>query len=254
MLTTRVRRQAGLSLAELMVGSAVGLVVLTAILTTYVAIARSSGEILGAAKLHGELRAAMDLLVRDIRRAGAWTAMVEDREDELNPFTWRTGAPFTDINILDGGKAIALSFNGTFLGSDEGAVFGYRFQDKALKVLQCNLTVSEPLACNTGSLAASGWERLTDDNTVLLDALSFSTKGSSCHNLRTATSWVIASDSTTPACDPATAGYAAAAGDRLLEKRLINVGLRGRLKERPEFIMGLKQVILVANDRVLTAP
>ena len=249
-----VWRHAGLSLVELMVGSAVGLIVLTAVLTTYVAIARSSGEILDAAKLNAELWAAMDMLARDIRRAGSWTAAFATREDELNPFTVRAGSPFTDINVLDGGKAIALSFNGTFLGSDDGSVFGYRLEDKALKALQCNIKVSDPAACNTGSLATSGWERLTDDNTVLLDSLSFSTKGSRCHNLRTNTPWVIESDSTTPACDPSTSGYAAVAGDRLLEKRLINVRLQGKLKNRPDFIMVLKQAILVANDRALTAP
>ena len=254
MLIQSVRRQVGLSLVELMVGSAVGLIVLTAVLTTYVAIARSGGEILDAAKLHAELRAAMDMLVHDLRRAGSWTATFATREDELNPYTQRTGSPFTDINILDSGKAIVFSYNGTFLGSDDGSVFGYRLEDNALKTLQCNITVSDPAACNTGSLATSGWERLTDDNTVLLDSLSFTTKGSSCHNLRTATSWVIASDSTTPACDPSTSNYAAAAGDRLLEKRLINVRLQGKLKDRPEFTMVLKQAVLVANDRALTAP
>ena len=259
MLNISARRQLGLSLVELMVGSAVGLIVLTAVLTTYVAIARGSGDILASAKLHAELRAAMDLLVHDIRRAGSWTALFEERTGEEgsalpNPYTQRAGSLVTDINILDGGKAIQFSFNGSFLGADDGSVFGYRFSDKAIKVLQCNINPDAPTACNTGSLVGTGWEKLTDDNTVILEDLSFMTKGSSCHNWATNTTWVIAADSTTPACDPAASGYAATSGNRLLEKRLINVKLEGRLKERADFIMRLEQAVYVANDRSFPAP
>ena len=261
MLTNNRFFQLGLSLVELMVGSAAGLIVLTAVVTTYVAISRSSIDILSEAKLHAELRTAMDMMVRDIRRAGSWTAAFLEREDEPNPFTQRAGPLFTDINILDGGKAIEFTFNGSFMGVDNEDqydyreyVFGYRVDDNAIKVLQCVINPPTPSACNSGDLVGDDWEKLTDDRTVLIDSLSFTTKGSSCHNLRTATSWVITSDSTTPACDTSTSGYAASAGDRLLEKRLINVRLQGKLKDRPEFAMVLKQGILVANDRALTAP
>ena len=63
--------QSGVSLVELMIGSAVGLIVIAAVLATYAVIARSGSETMASAKLNAELRAAMDMMVRDIRRAGS---------------------------------------------------------------------------------------------------------------------------------------------------------------------------------------
>ena len=144
MLKNTSNHQAGVSLVELMIGSAVGLIVIAATVATYIAIARSGSEILASAKLNAELRAAMDMMVRDIRRAGSWTATLSSREDGANPFTRRTGGLITDINIFDSGKVIEFSYNGSFLGSANGTVFGYRVDDKAIKTLQCNIDASPP--------------------------------------------------------------------------------------------------------------
>ena len=68
-----------------MIGSAVGLVVIAATVATYIAIARSGSEILASAKLNAELRAAMDMMIRDIRRAGSWTATLSVARMEQTP-------------------------------------------------------------------------------------------------------------------------------------------------------------------------
>ena len=94
--------QSGVSLVELMIGSAVGLIVIAAVLATYAVIARSGSETMASAKLNAELRAAMDMMVRDIRRAGSWTATLASRKEGANPFTQRTGPLITDVNIFDG--------------------------------------------------------------------------------------------------------------------------------------------------------
>jgi Tfp pilus assembly protein PilW len=117
MLKHMSNHQAGVSLVELMIGSAVGLIVIAATVATYIAIARSGSEILASAKLNAELRAAMDMMIRDIRRAGSRGRLRSpSREDGANPFTLRTGALITDINIFDSGKVIEFSYNGSFLG------------------------------------------------------------------------------------------------------------------------------------------
>ncbi len=247
--------QAGVSLVELMVGSAVGLIVIAAVVATYAIIARSGSEILASAKLNAELRAAMDMMVRDIRRAGSWTATLASREDGANPFTRRTGGLITDINIFDSGKVIEFSYNGSFLGSANGTVFGYRMADNAVKALQCNMATSPSTLCNTGAIVANGWEKLTDDNNVVITSLAFQTTGSRCLNLTQAgQTWVSPTASTAPACDPSTPGYVATTNDRLFEKRQIRVRLAGRLKRREEFTMVLEQSVLLANDRVFNVP
>jgi prepilin peptidase dependent protein B len=255
MLKHRANLQAGVSLVELMIGSAVGLIVIAATVATYVAIARSGSEILSSAKLNAELRAAMDLMIRDIRRAGSWTATLADRELGANPFTRRTGALITDVNIFGSGGVIEFSYNGSFLGSANGTVFGYRIADNAVKALQCNIETSPSTLCNTGAILANGWEKLTDENNVVITSLSFQTTGSRCLNLtQSGQTWVSPTASTIPACDPSTPGYVATTNDRLIEKRQIRVRLAGKLKRREEFTMVLEESVLLANDRVFNVP
>lgn len=261
MLRIRRAKQGGVTLVELMVGSAVGLIILAAILATYVSVARSASEVLASAKLNAELRAVMDVMVRDIRRAGSWTASPDDREKGDNPFMRRAGSLITDISIYevknaaDGGRAIQFAYNGSFLGSKAGTVFGYRLEDKAIKTLQCNIETANPGKCNTGTLLTTGWEKLTDENNLVIDALAFWTTGSRCLNLTQAgPPWEIISDHTLPACDPDAPGYVATTKDRLLEQRQIRVFLAGSLKDRKEFRMELKQTVLLANDRVFNVP
>lgn len=254
-------KQGGMSLVELMVGSAVGLIVLAAVLATYISVARSASEVLASAKLNAELRAAMDMMVRDIRRAGSWTATGLERENGKNPFTQRLDPPtdgstiHTDITIHDGGKAIEFSYNGSFLGSAEGTVFGYRLDENAIKTLQCNIDSNQPSQCQALNLLTSGWERLTDENNVVIEALTFITLGSRCMNLtNSGQTWMVSTASILSACNSATTGYVATTNDRLLEKRQIRIRLVGRLKERPEFTMTLEQSVLVPNDRVFNVP
>jgi type II secretory pathway component PulJ len=254
-------KQGGVTLVELMVGSAVGLIVLAAVLASYISVARSASEVLASAKLNAELRAAMDMMVRDIRRAGSWTATALERENGGNPFTRRLDPPtddgtiHTDITIHDGGKAVLFAYNGSFLGSTAGTVFGYRLDDKAIKTLQCNIDSAQPSECQTLNLLTTGWERLTDDNNVVIEALTFSTQGSRCINLtNSGQTWVVSSASTLPACHSATTGYVATTNDRLVEKRQIRVRLVGRLKARPDFTMMLEQAVLLPNDRVFNVP
>jgi Tfp pilus assembly protein PilW len=239
-------KQGGVTLVELMVGSAVGLIVLAAVLASYISVARSASEVLASAKLNAELRAAMDMMVRDIRRAGSWTATALEREN---------GTIHTDITIHDSGKAVLFAYNGSFLGSTAGTVFGYRLDDKAIKTLQCNIDPAQPGQCQALNLPTTGWERLTDENTIVIEALTFSTAGSRCINLtQGGQTWEVAAAATLPACHSATTGYAATTDDRLLERRQIQVRLIGRLKARPEFRMLLEQAVLLPNDRLVTVP
>jgi prepilin peptidase dependent protein B len=70
---TRQRRpQRGFSLVELMVGSAIGLLLVSAVVTLYVSSLGSSRNLALAARLNQDMRAAADLVARDLRRASFW--------------------------------------------------------------------------------------------------------------------------------------------------------------------------------------
>ncbi|MGA0612999.1 PilW family protein [Caldimonas sp. KR1-144] len=65
-------RQRGLSVVELMVGLAVGLFVVGGVLSLFVNYLGSNRRLILETRVNQDLRAAADLIVRDLRRAGYW--------------------------------------------------------------------------------------------------------------------------------------------------------------------------------------
>lgn len=69
---TRRFTQRGLSLVELMVGAAVGLIVVAGALQLHARHLRDNRQLLIEARLQQELRSATDLIARQLRRSGYW--------------------------------------------------------------------------------------------------------------------------------------------------------------------------------------
>ena len=69
-----VRRQRGLSLVELMVGIAIGLLVVAAAATLMSTQLNDNRRLLLETQVNQDLRAAMDIVTRDLRRAGHWSS------------------------------------------------------------------------------------------------------------------------------------------------------------------------------------
>jgi type IV pilus assembly protein PilW len=65
-------QQRGLSLVELMIGAAVGLIVIAGALQLHARHLRDSRQLLIEARLQQELRGATDLIARQLRRSGYW--------------------------------------------------------------------------------------------------------------------------------------------------------------------------------------
>jgi prepilin peptidase dependent protein B len=65
-------RQQGLSLVEMMVGMALGLFLVAGAVTMFVTNLGNSRQLLLEARVNQDLRAAADLITRDLRRAGYW--------------------------------------------------------------------------------------------------------------------------------------------------------------------------------------
>jgi prepilin peptidase dependent protein B len=65
-------RQRGISLTELMIGLTIGLIVMAGIIGLFSGHLRSNNDLLRTTRLNNELRGAMDLIVRDLRRASYW--------------------------------------------------------------------------------------------------------------------------------------------------------------------------------------
>ena len=146
-------RQSGLSLVELMVGVAVGLFVVAG---ATIAVANQLGDnrrLMLETQIQQDLRAAVDVIARDVRRAGYWGSAESG--------VWYAGAvavatnPYSVVQpAVSGTPASAVTFaysrsaveNGVRDATDES---GFRLNNGAIEM-------------STGG----GWQALTDSSTL----------------------------------------------------------------------------------------
>lgn len=84
--------QWGITLVELMVGTAVSMILLAGVITVMLRFTVSGGELVQAARLNQQLRTALALMTRDLQRAGytawdgagAWPIDVDGQPDDAN--------------------------------------------------------------------------------------------------------------------------------------------------------------------------
>ncbi len=106
-------RQKGFSLIELMVGMAVGLIMLAAVVALTTSVLRTNAETVTVAKLTQEGRAIGDLISRELRRArysGNYIQFVGANGTIPNAFG--------NVDILNGGNCIRFSYD----TDDDGGV------------------------------------------------------------------------------------------------------------------------------------
>lgn len=277
-LIQRHHRQGGFTIAELMIGVTVGMLVMTAAASAYFTTVRSGAENLREVKLSQELRTIMDIMVSDVRRAGYWANLVAGNPDFPldnvptlvdpavgtqvdgdNPFTVdatvaaAAGINPTDVTLLDGGECLLYAYDATYRPGNTFAVdatdyFGFRLNGSNLQMRNSGATTGD---CDDGA-----WETVNDTNNIVIDTLTFSTEGSQCLNTSVTggAQWMAAAGATTPACDPATVGYTAATGDLLTETRQITITLQGHHANDANAQVAFVEQVKLRNNRIVIAP
>ena len=151
------RRARGMSLVELLVGTAVGLIVVAAAGSVVAAHQASARRVQIEARLMQDLRGAAELVSRDLRRAGHWAAAASGvrRGDEAGVVN-----PHTAIAAASGPAAVvALSFS-TGAGDPgsiaDGERFGFRLRNGAIEM----------------QLGDRNWQALSDPGTVVVTSFS----------------------------------------------------------------------------------
>ncbi|MFP4280741.1 MAG: prepilin-type N-terminal cleavage/methylation domain-containing protein [Halochromatium sp.] len=244
-------RQSGLSLVEVMIGLTVGLLIMLSALTLYTVNLRYAVDLLGAARLNAELRAAMDMMVTDIRRAGfGGQAFTEPH--------------FSDLELYEDGSCLVFTYDANQDGvlrqkADDASgsyeLFGFKVDDHLLKVRQGGGDLS---ACNSGGQ----WHGLTDPATVRI-AREGPVFSLDVQCLRTDTG----ERAEGQRCRPGFALYEAASAEaagtdvdtgplpiRLVEIRLVHIDLEGSLTRDPTIRARRSQAVLVRNHRVVNLP
>jgi prepilin peptidase dependent protein B len=145
----------GLSIVELLVGTAVGLVVVAAAGSLVASHSAASRRVQVETRLMQDLRATAELVARDLRRAGHWSAAASAVRRGDEPVAANPHAAIAPATVA--ASAVALSFSTN--EDDEAAVddaerFGFRLRGGAIEL----------------QLGLRNWQALSDPGTLVVTA------------------------------------------------------------------------------------
>ena len=214
-------RQHGLSLIELLVGAAVGLIVVASAGSVVAAQQVAARRVQVEARLMQDLRAAAELVGRDLRRAGHWAAAASGVRSSDAPALVN---PHADIATTPGAAAVvALSFStaaGDAASVDDGERFGFRLRNGAVEV----------------QLGVANWQALSDPGTVVVTSFSVVPR-------------VEEADLATFCAKPCSAGSTTCPPRQQI--RTYTVRVAGRSMTDPLVARELRSVVRVRNDVVV---
>ncbi|MBM3114683.1 PilW family protein [Jeongeupia naejangsanensis] len=168
-------RQKGFSIPEIMVALVIGMVLILGATTYLMTNLRASRDIVAQAKLNQDMRVIMDLMTRDIRRAGYY-GTATDTANFAQLFRTNTGNPAFDAATSDNNAACIvyrydLDGNGA-LAANETYGFMFSGTDRTAYLRQASATGTN---CS-GSKGASGtvdWLALNDANQIEITRVQF---------------------------------------------------------------------------------
>jgi prepilin-type N-terminal cleavage/methylation domain-containing protein len=140
--------QAGLSLVEMMVGIAVGLIVVAAATLMVTTQLGDNRRLLLETQLQQDLRATADIVARDLRRAGAL------RRPEIT--VWNPDGATAAVNVMAAVTPASGAGTSVAYNYQRGPVTGPYGFDLVNGVVRTRL-------------AAGGWQELTDRNVITVD-------------------------------------------------------------------------------------
>ena len=150
--------QRGGSLIELMISILIGLLILAGVLTMYVSIVKSDSDNLKSIRLNQDMRAAMGLIVRDLRRAGYNSGAAADL------LTGAAVKPFQNLNVDTINSCLNYSYDADENGALVSESFGFKLNAGAIQS-----------STNTTDCSANGtWFNLTDQFLTNISVFSVS--------------------------------------------------------------------------------
>jgi type IV pilus assembly protein PilW len=234
-----IKRQSGLSLIELMIGLLVGAVVVAGALKTFAGSAKNSEDTLNVSTLNQDLRAMMDIMVRDIRRAGyVASPVITDTTAFLNSIRHN---PFANIKIEADGSCITYLYNKDSVNPnsvEDSERWGFKkVKDTTFSPPKTVLRMrrsSPDLACNSGT-----WESITSSAVEVTD-LRFTLEEIPLNVSRKQS-------------NPASAvEIGCNRGDKCLFVRKVTIRLSGALNEDATVMQTLTETVRLRNDYYCT--
>lgn len=121
-----LRHQKGFGIPELLIGITIGLIVVAAAMTLMQVTLRNSGDNIKMARLEQDLRQAMQMISRDLRRAGWWDASMDvARVSIVSPLKLSATSGAATLSSVDEGALDsigAMAEGGTLIHVDSDGV------------------------------------------------------------------------------------------------------------------------------------
>jgi type IV pilus assembly protein PilW len=268
MLSHIRKAERGLTMIELLVGLAVGLVVISGAVTMYLTSIRSSNDTLRGSKLNQELSALISVIANDVRRAGFWGSVGAGNYDQ-NPFSQPNATVLTVIDDMTSdtaqsatgsGSCLVYAYDATYLpGNTAGVVestdlFGFRLNGTVVQMRQTGVVDGTQCVGGTCNSCQNGtWLDVTDPDLIEITALNFDLSASQCLNSAEPNETDDDGDGTIDNAEEEDC-YATVpangSGDATVETREILVTVTGRLADDTSTQMTASQSIRVRNDHV----
>jgi len=169
---TASKQQIGMTLIELLIAMVLGLIIVASVIALFISMLSSTTTNLNEIRLNQELRAAMSLMTRDIRRAG-YNGNAASTAGASNPFSTdasSAGAASTALNVGVGNDDVIFAYDADsdgVLGTDD-EVFSYQLASNSVQFCQENTVAKITAGCTTAS-----WQPITDPTVVSITGLTF---------------------------------------------------------------------------------
>ncbi len=232
-MSPRWQAQAGLSLVELMVGITVGLFVVAAAATLVANQLGDNRRLLLETQVQQDLRASMDIITRQFRRAGAAQPAKVEAGIAASPAAGGASNPFGSISLASGttcneasGEFAQVQFSFYFDASQEGP-YGFKLDNGVIK------------SFIRGAGGTSAWQELTDPNTLVVTKF--------CITPRILSSTVLPCPKLCPITPADPTGQACWPQ---IQVRSYIVDIQARAKSDPAVRRALRNEVRVRNDLV----
>ena len=265
LITTR-KRQHGLTVAEILVGMAVGVIVIGGAVVVYASTVEKSNDMLRTSKLNQEVSTLLQVVSNDIRRAGFWGG-INGTTFNQNPFNQPNATALVVIDDMASntiqaatgqGSCIVYVYDATYVpGNVAGVIestdlFGFRLNGSVVQMRQTGVVDGADCVGGTCNSCTNGvWQNVTDPNLVEVTALTFDLANSQCLNVSEPNEVDDDGDGTIDEDDEYDC-YATippgASGDTTVESREVRVSVAARIAADTSVQMTGSQTIRVRND------
>lgn len=239
--TSFLQRQRGLSIIELLIGVAVGLFILGGALKLFGDYINNNRRLLLETRVNQDMRAAADLIARDLRRAGYWGNSTSG-VTTTNAQPVAAVSPYAAVNQSIQTSALPMETTYTYSQGTENSTidnaerFGFRASSGVLEYKQGN----------------SNWQAITDSNTLTVSNFTV-TPVQRCVPLHPYCTTDLAT-----ACAPASCPVdgngcptSCASTCPFLNVRSYKIALQGTSTTDASVVRSLEETVRVRNDQLL---